>query len=425
MVSQANTESGQRALVTGGANGIGWETCRRLAACGYRVALADIDGAAASARVAELGPGHAALAVDLTDRVAASGLAARAADALGGLDVIVNNAGVTDTSGRPIVSLPDAAFQRLVDLNLLAVDAICASAGDVLPRGSRVVNLASGASFRPLALRGPYSATKAGIVALTQAYADLLAPHGISVSAVAPGYTRTPLVDALHREGRVDLDKVAASIPIGRLAMPDDIASVIAFAASHDGRVLSGETVQVDGAGLSGPAPAGASPARGVAADGRIAVIGAGDVFSAGAQDDIVRLSGASALSEQGPLRAVIDLSALGRSDGAGETLSRVRDTASACAELAARTEDFSLLYVFGEGQGARRMAAVAAGEMLARTIALEWAPGGLRVNALRWRSAAQDGLDALCRFLVGGGAAMITGQALQAGARELAANKD
>lgn len=417
MVSETNKANGRRALVTGGANGIGWETCRRLAASGYRVALADIDDEAAVTRVAELGSGHAALAVDLTDHNAASALPTRAAAALGGLDVIVNNAGVTDTSGSPIIALPDSAFRRLIDLNLSAVEAICASASNLLPSGSSIVNLASGASFRPLALRGPYSATKAGIVALTKAYADLLAPRGISVSAVAPGYTRTPLVEALHRAGRVDLNKVAATIPIGRLASPADIASVIAFLASDDGRALSGESIVVDGGGLAGPAPAGAAPQIGFDPEGRLAVIGADDAIASTMKDDVIGVSDSSGIEGCGPLRAVVDFSALVCRSGASSTLSAIRDTASACAAHKARTADFSMLFVFDAGHGPETAAAVAAGEMLARTLALEWAPAGLRVNALRWRGATLEGLDHLCRFLVGGGAAMITGQAIHAGA--------
>ena len=263
MTREETKAEGRRALVTGGANGIGWAACRELAKRGYRVALADIDGNAVRERAAELGEGHVALALDLTERGAASALPARAAAGLGGLDVIVNNAGVTDSSGRSLVDLPEAAFDRLVDLNLSAVEAICDASRTVLPAGSAIVNLASGASFKPLALRGPYSATKAGIAALTRASRDPFAALGIGISAVAPGYTRTPLVDELHRTGRVDLDKVIAGIPLGRMATPEDIASVIAFMASPEGGVLAGETILVDGGGLAGPAPAGAAPRGG------------------------------------------------------------------------------------------------------------------------------------------------------------------
>lgn len=416
-MTREETKAGsRRALVTGGANGIGWAACRALAKEGYRVAVADIDGTAATQRAEALGEGHVALALDLTERGAASALPARAAAGLGGLDVIVNNAGVTDSSGRSLVELPQAAFDRLVDLNLSAVEAICEAARTVLPAGSSIVNLASGASFKPLALRGPYSATKAGIAALTRASRDPFAARGIAISAVAPGYTRTPLVEELHRTGRVDLDKVIAGIPLGRMATPEDIASAIAFMASPAGGVLAGETIQVDGGGLAGPAPAGAAPQAGRDGHGRIAVIGAPDAVFAAGHGDVATMDDPAGLAAAGPLAAVIDMRGLAQPRGGAETLRMVRQTAIACAAHGGRTERFSLLFVHGEGRDPRSAAATAAGGMLARTLALEWAPGGMRVNAVVWRGAAVAGLEALCRYLASDGAGMITGQEISAG---------
>jgi len=409
------TEHGQRVLVTGGAGGIGWAICQALAEDGARIALADIDGAAARSRVDELGPGHVALQADLIDRDVAAALPGRAAQALGGLDVIVNNAGMTDTSGKPLIELPAAAFDRLVALNLTAVATICAEAPKVLRDGSRIVNLASGASWRPLALRGPYSATKAGIVALTKALAADYRSRGIAVSAVAPGYTLTPLVASLAAEGLVDLDKVAAAIPMGRLATPEDIAAAVAFAAGPDGRVLSGETVLVDGGGLAGPAPEAAGPAPGTVSDGVIAALHAPEVLPAGRAGGILALTDRSEIETAGPLRALVDFEALSTQSDPGTTLANIRETAIRAAN-ADRSRDFALLFVFGEGAGPGGTSSVAAGRMMAQTIALEWAPSGLRVNALEWRGSVTDGIGPLCRFLIGAGAAHITGQSLRAG---------
>lgn len=399
----------RKTLVTGGANGIGWETCRLLAASGCRIALADIDGEAAKARVGELGAGHIALQVDLSNRAEAAALPARAAEVLGGLDLIVNNAGVTDTSGQAIAALPEDAFLRLVNINLNAVEAICEAARDLMPSGSVIVNLASGASYRPLALRGPCSATKAGIVALTETYARQLASRGIRVSAVAPGYTRTPLVDALHREGRVDLDKVATTIPMGRLCMPEDIAAAVAFCASPEGVGLNGQTLLVDGGHSIGPATPGTGPDAGTAADGRIAAI-SGNTAESGA--DVVHISDRAELGNAGPLQAVIDFGLFHKPQSMADTLLAMRQTAISVVQNKARTPDFALLFVLGEAGSA----ATAAAEMLARTIALEWAPSGLRVNTVTWHSKTHSGLWPLCRFVVGGGASIMTAQSLQAG---------
>ena len=397
-----------RALVTGGANGIGWAICQRLAADGYRVALADLDGAAAAARARELGQDHLALPVDLTDPRAAANLPGWAVTELGGLDVVVNNAGMTVLNGQPLTALPEADFDRLVALNLTAVQVISSTAAELLPPGGRIVNLASGASWRPLALRGPYSATKAGILAYTRALAAELAPRGITVTAAAPGYTRTPLVEALSKAGRVDLQAVAAGIPMGRIAEPRDIAATVSFLASPQAAPFTGEALLVDGGGSIGPAPDGQSPEPGRAKGGDLAVLGAFD----GAPG---RATSLAKLSECRTLGGLIDAEGLAPMAPA-ESLQRARETALAVAAHPGRSADCALLFVSAPAQDAAAQAAAAARAMLARTLALEWAPAGIRVNALTWHGPSLDGLAPLCRFLSGGDAGFITGQSLNAG---------
>ncbi|MEW5422284.1 SDR family NAD(P)-dependent oxidoreductase [Amorphus sp. 3PC139-8] len=411
MSLDATSPGTQRALVTGATGGIGWAICQTLAAQGVRIALADLDAATVQARAAALGPEHVALAADLTDPTTAARLPARAAEALGGLDFVVNNAGVTDSSGRSLIDLPADAFDRLVALNLTAVEAICEAAAGLLPRGGRIVNLASGASWKPLAKRGPYSATKAGIVALTRALAETLAPHGIVASAVAPGYTRTPLVDELQRTGRVDLEAVARSIPLGRIALPDDIAKAVAFCAGPDSTALAGETILVDGGGSAGPAPSDTAPPAGTSEGGALAVLGPLKIDSASAI-----ATDRDRLGEQAGLAAVIDATAFLGSLSPAEVLDGARRTALACATHDGRARDFSLLFVAPEGQTPAQQAACAALAMLARTLALEWAGAGLRVNALTWRGRSRGGLGAICGFLTDPRSGFITAQSLRAG---------
>lgn len=396
------------ALVTGGAAGIGWAICRRLARDGYRIVLADIDAAEAEQHAAELGPLHVALEVDLTDAASAADLPARAAAAFGRLDVVVNNAGMTDTSGKSLIDLPAERFDRLVALNLAAVEHICASAPQVVSRGGRIVNLASGAAYRPLALRGPYSATKAGVVALTRALREEYARQGLSVVAVAPGYTRTPLVEALQQAGRVDLEVVASTITLGRIAEPEDIASAVAFAASAGARALSGQTLRVDG-GSFGPAPQGTAPAKGTGTGGQIAVLGGLDVPGA------VQLSGHGQLETLDRLSGVIDATGLSSHMTSTEMLRQARRTALACADAPGRAADFSLLFVSSIAGPTGRVGQ-AAQAMLGRTLALEWARAGLRVNAIGWKGDDVGNLASLCIFLSGPDAALITGESLQAG---------
>ena len=121
-------------------------------------------------------------------------------------------------------------------------------------------------------------------------------------------------------------------------------------------------------------------------------------------------------LQSAGPLKAVIDVADMGENVTASDLLGRMRETALACAAHGERTPDFSLLFVFSDGHDAQGNIAIAAGEMLARTLALEWAPAGLRVNSVRWRGMSRKGLEPLCRFLGGGGASMVTGQPIHAG---------
>lgn len=398
------------ALVTGGAGGIGWAICQRLARVGYRLVIADLNADEARRRAASLGPDHAALGVDLTDAKAARDLLHHAAGMFGPLRVVVNNAGMTDTGGHALTVMPLEAFERIIALNLTAVEEICTQAAQVLLPGGVVVNIASGAAWRPLPLRGPYSATKSALVALTEGLATEYAALGLRIGGVAPGYTVTPLVEELSRAGRLDLDAVAATIPLGRLAMPQDIADAVAFMVSDAGAALAGQTLSVDGGVSQGQAPQGDAPGCGTAE-------GAGALAWLGTSSDVagVAVTTAQALDAIRPLGAVVDATALAEATPA-EVLARARETARACAAHPDRSRDFALVFVAPTGDTPAKRAAQAGQAMLARTLALEWAHAGLRVNAVEWRGGGCADMVALCRFLTSAEARYITGQAIIAG---------
>lgn len=389
----------KRAIVTGGANGIGRAICELFAQGGYRVAIADIDGTEAKALASRLGAGHIDIEVDLTKPNAASNLLHDAMSKLGGLDCVINNAGMTDTSGRTLIDLPEEAIERLVTLNFEVVQELSIVSASLLPKGGSIVNIASGAAYRPLALRGPYSATKAGVVAMTAAMAPDLAKRGIFISAVAPGYTKTALVDELVRQGRVDLDLVATNIPLGRVALPEDIAKTVAFLAGPEGDALAGQTLVVDGGGFMGPAIKGTAPFLGNEKSGTLVLLNLDPKVCL-----IEGTEGVSVDDINGSVAACVQYI---ETKNTARALSQMMATARRIATYTKRTKDFALLFVFPKSNAV----SAAAGGMLARTLALEWAAAGMRVNTITWDGTIGPKLGHICRFLTGSEASFITGQ--------------
>ncbi|MCG5235333.1 SDR family NAD(P)-dependent oxidoreductase [Xanthobacter oligotrophicus] len=253
------------ALITGAADGIGWAIARTLAAGGWRLALVDLDDGATAARAAELGSSHLAIRADVSVEEDVTEAMRRVVAAFGGLDAVVNNAGIADTH-LPTVEQDAARFRKILDVDLTGVFLVSREAARVmLPRRSgSIVNLSSIAGITGLPRRNAYGAAKAGVVALTRSMACEFGPTGIRVNAVAPGYVETALVKALERDGRIDLGRIRRRIPLGFLAQPDDIAQAVAFLVSPAARYVTGTVLSVDGgwqafgdAGDAFPSPAG------------------------------------------------------------------------------------------------------------------------------------------------------------------------
>ena len=241
--------SGCVVLITGAAAGIGWAAARRFAAQGARVLIADIDADKAAIRAGELGAAHGFIGVDMAQPEQVVEMVRYCVSRLGGLDILVNNAGRTDTDGVGVVDQPVSVFENLVAVNLRGSLVAAEQAAAVMRRsgGGAVVNVASGAALRPVPFRNGYSASKAGVLAMTRHHACAWAHDGIRVNAVAPGYTRTELVEALIARGRIDPVAVARRIPLGRMAAPEEIAAAIAFLASPRVSSITGSTFVVDG----------------------------------------------------------------------------------------------------------------------------------------------------------------------------------
>jgi NAD(P)-dependent dehydrogenase (short-subunit alcohol dehydrogenase family) len=247
---------GRAAVVTGAARGIGYATAARLIEAGARVVVADVDDPAARRAQTELGEAAVAAHVDVTDEGSLRDLAALAVEALGRLDVWVSNAGVYPVT--PLLSLGAEEWDRVVGVNLRGAflgAREAARAMIALGNGGVILTIASTAAYR---VEGPgvshYAASKFGVRGLTQSLAVELGPHGIRVLAIAPTVTLTPGLDeqreALEASGFA-LEDLGRSLPLGRVAVPDDVARVAVFCASDLSLLMTGSTLLVDAGELT------------------------------------------------------------------------------------------------------------------------------------------------------------------------------
>jgi meso-butanediol dehydrogenase/(S,S)-butanediol dehydrogenase/diacetyl reductase len=244
---------GAAALVTGGAHGIGRACAVRLADEGARVAVMDIDEAAAREVVAQLVPigerPHLAMRMDVTDPSSVEQGIRRSASEFGQIDTLVNVAG-GDTEHGTFEDSSDEVWTRMLELNLLGVVRCCRSAIPYLRRSTlspAIVTVSSINAFTALGSE-PYSAAKAGLTSLTSNLAASLGHDGIRVNAVAPGTIRTRVWAG--QEGGAD--RLEPLYPLGRVGEPEDVAGAVAFLASSDAAWITGHTLPVDGGLLTG-----------------------------------------------------------------------------------------------------------------------------------------------------------------------------
>jgi meso-butanediol dehydrogenase/(S,S)-butanediol dehydrogenase/diacetyl reductase len=235
---------GRRAVVTGGASGIGRATARRMAEEGARVAVIDVNGEAAQEVADEIeGTAHVA---DVTDPDALSAAVDDAVKAMGGLTTLFNNAGTGNQSA--LHEWPLEEWNRLLAVNLTgvylgfraAIPHIRASGG-----GS-VVSTSSISGTRPAAGEAPYSAAKAGVAAITASAALEYGPQ-IRVNSVAPGMILTALTQPLLKFLPHEKERYERTTPVGRIGQPEDIADVVVFLCSDMARFITGQNIVVDG----------------------------------------------------------------------------------------------------------------------------------------------------------------------------------
>jgi 3-oxoacyl-[acyl-carrier protein] reductase len=248
--------AGRRVLVTGGSRGIGAAVVRRLADEGaqvvinYRTGVEPAEKLAAELRAAG-GVAHT-VAGDVADPAAITRLVDEAADRLGGLDVLISNAGVEHFGG--LEEITPADFDRIFHINVRGQLLVTQAAMRHLGEGARIVLTSSISAYMGVYQHTLYAASKAAVAAMVQQLSVELSDRGIAINAIAPGGTQTDMADSVatkylpHRlEGVSAQDYFGAASALGRLAEPAEIAAVVAFLASADAGYITGRTLQADG----------------------------------------------------------------------------------------------------------------------------------------------------------------------------------
>lgn len=237
--------TGKKALLTGATGGIGRAVAERLYQAGATLFLTDVSQERLETLKAELGNERIFVkAVALDDPEQVDALAQEAEQALEGVDILINNAGIT--KDNLFMRMKDEEFQAVLQINLAAAFRLTRAV--IRPmmkrRYGRIVSMSSIVGVAGNAGQANYAASKAGLIAMTKCLAAEVASRGITANCIAPGFVKTPMTDALPQDVR---EKLAKSIPMQRLGVPEDIANAVAFLTSDEASYITGQTLHVNG----------------------------------------------------------------------------------------------------------------------------------------------------------------------------------
>ncbi|MDE4274852.1 SDR family oxidoreductase [Phaeobacter gallaeciensis] len=241
--------AGKTAIVTGGASGFGAGIVEKFLAEGAKVMIADINGDAAAAMAADLGPNAIAQAVDVADGGSVDAMAEAALTAFGQVDILVNNAGVTHLP-TPLDEVSEEDFDRVFNVNMKSV---YLTARALVPhmksrKTGAILNVASTAGVSPRPNLNWYNASKGWMITATRTMAVELAPSGVRVNAINPVAGETPLLKSFMGEDTPEVRaKFLSTIPLGRFSTPEDMGNAACFLCSDEASMVTGVAMEVDG----------------------------------------------------------------------------------------------------------------------------------------------------------------------------------
>lgn len=236
----------QVALITGGAKGIGAATVNEFLQEGWRVVVLDIDIKSIDDDIRN-NKRALILEANICEQNSVKETVDLAIREFGQIDALINNAGIQRWS--TMEDLDIEAWQAVLNTNLYgSLFCLHAVGQHMLARGSgSIVNLVSVLAEKAVSKRGPYSASKSALMAVTRTAAIEWGSRGIRVNGVGPGYVETPLMDSYYESGKIDKEEILTTIPMGRMASPEEVANVIYFLASRKASYITGQTFFVDG----------------------------------------------------------------------------------------------------------------------------------------------------------------------------------